>query len=55
MSRNRSFTSDDDALLHELGVEVDAKKKSQYTQREERIISGFEDIVNFYEEQGRAP
>ncbi len=55
MSKNRSFTGDDDALLTELGVEVEAKKKSQYTQREERIISGFEDIVNFYKEHGRAP
>lgn len=30
-------------------------KKTTYTAREERIIAGFEDIVRFYEEHGRAP
>lgn len=30
-------------------------KKTTYTPREERIIAGFEDIVRFYEEHGRAP
>lgn len=30
-------------------------KKATYTPREERIIAGFEDIVRFYEEHGRAP
>lgn len=30
-------------------------KKGTYTPREERIIAGFEDIVRFYEEHGRAP
>ena len=30
-------------------------KQSTYTPREERIIAGFEDIVRFYEEHGRAP
>lgn len=30
-------------------------KKATYTAREERIIAGFEDIVRFYEEHGRAP
>lgn len=30
-------------------------KTASYTPREERIIAGFEDIVRFYEEHGRAP
>ncbi len=30
-------------------------KTTAYTPREERIIAGFEDIVRFYEEHGRAP
>lgn len=51
----REFTEDDDALLAELGVEVDAKKVSSRTPREERIIAGFEEIQRFSEENGRAP
>ncbi|GGY57432.1 GIY-YIG nuclease family protein [Parvularcula lutaonensis] len=50
-----AFTDEDDALLGELGVEVEAKKKRSLTPREERIIAGFEDIQRFYEEYGRAP
>lgn len=49
------FTDEDDALLDELGVEVDAKTGSSRTAREERIIAGFEDIQRFYEQHGRAP
>ena len=45
----------DDELLAELGVEVEAPKARTYTPRQERIIAGFEDIVRFYEEHGRAP
>ncbi len=30
-------------------------KKATYTPREERIIAGFEDILRFFEEHGRAP
>lgn len=32
-----------------------AKKQATYTAQQERIIAGFEDIVRFYEEHGRAP
>ncbi len=49
------FTEEDDALLEELGVEVETKKASSRTQREERIIAGFEEIQRFVEEQGHAP
>lgn len=49
------FTEDDDALLEELGVEVEPEKKSSRTAREERIIAGFEDIQRFVEQHRRAP
>ncbi|WP_068084887.1 GIY-YIG nuclease family protein [Polycladidibacter stylochi] len=49
------FTSEDDALLAELGVEVEAKKAAKRTPREERIIAGFEEIQRFVEEHGHAP
>ena len=48
----KEFTSDDDALLAELGVEVETKKAISRTPREERIIAGFEEIQRFTEEQG---
>lgn len=48
--------SDLDDLADELSEFAPAKKKqATYTSREERIIAGFEDIVRFYEEHGRAP
>jgi hypothetical protein len=46
---------DDDELLDALGVEVTPDKVSRHTPREERIIAGFEDILRFYQEHGRAP
>ena len=49
------FTDEDDALLEELGVEVEVKKYSSHTPREERIIAGFEEIQRFVEEHGHAP
>jgi len=49
------FTHEDDALLAELGVEVEAKKVAVRTPREERIIAGFEEIQRFVEEHGRVP
>ena len=45
----------DDELLAELGVEIEQPKARTYTPQQERIIAGFEDIVRFYEEHGRAP
>lgn len=50
-----SFTDEDDALLEELGVEVEAKRQSSRTPREERIIAGFEEIQRFVEQHGHAP
>lgn len=49
------FTDEDDALLAELGVEVEAKTAGGRTPREERIITGFEEIQRFVEAHGRAP
>lgn len=49
------FTEDDDALLEELGVEVETRKSSSRTPREERIIAGFEEIQRFVAEHGHPP
>ena len=51
----KTFTDEDDALLAELGVEVEAKKHVTRTPREERIIAGFEEIQQFVTKHGRAP
>jgi len=51
----KEFTEDDDALLAELGVDVEVKKAVSRTPREERIIAGFEEVQRFTEEHGRAP
>src|SRR5258708_6818135 len=55
MRRMADFTDEDDALLEELGVEIEGKKSSGRTPREERIIAGFEDIQRFVEAHGRVP
>ncbi len=49
-----------DSDLDDLRAELDAfakpkPKRASYTAREERIIAGFEDILRFVEEHGRAP
>jgi hypothetical protein len=49
------FTEEDDALLEELGIEVETPKQASRTAREERIIAGFEEIQRFVEEHGHAP
>jgi hypothetical protein len=46
---------DEDELLADLGIEVAPLKASSHTPREERIIAGFEDILQFYKAQGRVP
>lgn len=51
----KQFTDEDDELLAELGVKVEAKKVSSRTPQEERVIAGFEEIQRFVEEHGRAP
>lgn len=49
------FTEEDDALLDELGVEVEIKPAGGRTPREERIIAGFEEIQRFVDQHGRLP
>ncbi|MFZ5617653.1 MAG: GIY-YIG nuclease family protein [Pseudomonadota bacterium] len=51
----KGFTDEDDALLEELGVEVETKKESSRTPREERVIANFEEIQRFVEKHGRPP
>ncbi|MAY33592.1 MAG: hypothetical protein CMM86_13405 [Rhodovulum sp.] len=51
----KQFTDDDDALLAELGVEIEEKKVAARTPREERIIAGFEEIQRFVDEHGYPP
>lgn len=49
-----SNISDDD-LLSELGIDLAPVKQVTYTAKEERLISGFEEIVQFYEKNHRVP
>jgi hypothetical protein len=51
----KTFTDEDNALLTELGVEVEAKKHVTRTPREERIIAGFEEIQQFVTKHGCVP
>jgi hypothetical protein len=44
-----------DELLDELGVELADDEIGGYTARQERIIAGFEDILRFFDANGRAP
>lgn len=45
----------DDELLAELGVAPAQKAVRAHTPQQERIIAGFEDILKFRDEHGRAP
>lgn len=51
----KGFTDEDGLLLEDLGVEVESKKESSRTPREERVIAGFEEIQRFVEKHGRPP
>lgn len=55
MAKKMKLTDEDDALLAELGIEIEAKKVVHHTVREERIIAGFEEIQKFVAEKGRLP
>jgi hypothetical protein len=48
-------TDEDLDLLDELGVETTSASSGGRTPREQRIIAGFEEIVRFFDEHGRAP
>lgn len=45
----------DDELLSELGIDLASVKSVTYTVKEERLISGFEEIIHFYEDYKRVP
>lgn len=45
----------DDELLDALGVEATPLKVGSRTPQEERIIAGFQEILSFYQTNGRAP
>ena len=49
------FTEEDDALLAELGVEVESTKQQVRTPRQERIVAEFEEIERFVEQHDRLP
>jgi hypothetical protein len=55
MAKKKKLTDEDNELLAELGIEIEAKKAGTHTAREERIIAGFEEIQKFVEEKGRLP
>jgi hypothetical protein len=55
MAKKMQLTEEDDALLAELGIEVEEHKPTNLSPREERIIAGFEDIERFYEQHRRLP
>ena len=52
---SKTFTEKDDALLKELGVEVEPEKPVGRTPRTERIMAGFEEIQRFVDTHGRSP
>ncbi|MCP4318306.1 MAG: GIY-YIG nuclease family protein [Hyphomicrobiales bacterium] len=52
---SKGFTDEDDALLAELGVDVENKKATTRTPREERIIVGFEEIQRFFDDNCHVP
>lgn len=51
----KAITHDDLNLLDELGVESEPVRSDGHSAREQRIIAGFEEIMRFVEEHGRAP
>lgn len=55
MAKKKEFTQADDDLLADLGVEVEIKQPRKYSNKEQRIIAGFEEIQQFVEEHGRLP
>lgn len=49
------FTSEDDELLKDLGVEVEQKQSKSLTAKQERIVAGFEEVQRFVDEHKRLP
>ena len=55
MPNDKAFTEEDNALLAELGVEVETRRAVSRTPKEERILAGFEEIQRFFEKHGCVP
>lgn len=51
----KHVSKEDLDLLNELGVDTVSKKQAARTPREQRIISGYEEIERFVEQNGRMP
>ena len=51
----KSFTDEDDALLAELGIEVENSVAPSRSATEERVIAGFEELQRFVADHGRVP
>lgn len=45
----------DDELLDELGIDQETIKTSSYSPREQRIITGFKEIQQFFKQHGKVP
>lgn len=52
---SKTITDEDIDLLDELGVEAEPAQTGGRSPREQRIIAGFEEIMRFVKEHGRAP
>ena len=52
---DKKLTEEDEALLAELGVEIEPEKAAARTPREERVVAGFEEIQRFVDAHGRVP
>ena len=55
MADKKKLTEEDNDLLAALGLEVEVKQAVKYTALEQRVITGFEEIQKFVEEEGRLP
>ena len=55
MAKKKKLTEEDDALLAELGIEIESRGSSAHSVRAERIIAGFLEIQKFVDEKGRLP
>lgn len=55
MARDKKLTKGDHDLLNELGIDVESKTNISHTPREERIITGFEEIQMFVDQHNRLP
>nr|WP_294860153.1 GIY-YIG nuclease family protein [uncultured Fluviicola sp.] len=55
MDKKKKLSDEDDELLAALGIEVVAKTIASHTSLEERVITGFEEIQKFVQQNGRLP